>query len=182
MIRGVQYSSPLAALAALALVSTVAMSWLRLDLNAEIVEQRRGASIAEASLSRQIAAKSTFEREHLEALREQVGRFQVQLGTDGTWERVVRQFGPGWNAKLGAREDRSGYSIQYGTFELMSPSVADWPRIIEAVKDSEAIPGAGIAEFQMKASGGPGKRTLDLVRILVAFQTRCAENSLTHSR
>jgi hypothetical protein len=177
MIRGVQYSMPLAGAGVAALAAATVMAWLRFDLNAEIVEQRSSASIAEASLSSQIAAKSIYERERLDALREQIGRFRMRLGTDGTWERVVRQFGPGWNAEMGVRDDRSGYSIQYGIFELVSPTVADWPRIVEAVRESEAVPGVGIAEFEMKASGGPGKRMLDLVRILVVVETRGAEKS-----
>lgn len=177
MIRGVQYSLPFAAVGVAALAATGSMIWLRFDLEARIAGQRRRASIAEASLSSQIAAKSMYERECLETLHSQVSRFRERLGTDGTWERAVGQFGSGWNAELGARDDRSGYSIQYGTLRLISPTLADWPRIIGAVRDSEAIPGVGIAEIEMKASGSRGQRTLDLVRILLAIKTRRAEKT-----
>ena len=177
MIRGVQYSLPLAAAGAAALVAVGSMMWLRLGLSSEIVEQRRLASVAETSLSSQIAAKSMYERERLEELREQIGRFRVRLGADGTWDSVVSRIGLGWYAEPGTRNERGTYSIQYGTLKLMSPTVADWPRVIEAVGESEAIPGVGIAEIEIKASGVRGQRTLELVRILVAVQTRHAEKT-----
>jgi hypothetical protein len=171
MIRGIQYSRPLVAAGAVAVVASCTMIWLSLELNAKISEQRRRASSLEASLSGQIAAKSVYESEDLDALRDKVGRFRVRLGSEGTWERLVRQFGDGWTAESGPKDDKNGYCIQYGTFKLLSPAVADWPKIIEAVKDSEAIPGVGVAEIEMKSSGGHDRRSLDLVRILVAVQT-----------
>ncbi len=182
MIRGFQYSLSLATLGGAALVAMSAMTWLHFQLNAENHEQRQRATIAEANLSAQIAAKSMYERENLEALRERVGQLKIRLGTDGTWERVVGQFGPGWNSQLGTKDERGIYSIQYGTLEMVSPSPSDWPRIVEAVKASEAIPGVGIAELEMRASGGLGKRTLDVVRILVAVQTRAADKFRTNSQ
>jgi hypothetical protein len=158
-------------------IAACAMSWRHLDLKANIAQQRRLAAVAEAKLTSEITAKSMYEGESLDALREQVGRSRVQLGDPGTWGRLVRQFGDGWTAESGPTEDRGGYVIRYGTVRLLAPSVTDWPRIVEAVKDSEAMRGVGIAEFEMRASGDRDRRSLDLVRILVAVQSSRTEST-----
>lgn len=171
MIRGIEYSKPLAAACATAIIASCTMAWLRVGLNAKISEQRRRASTLESNLTGQMEAKSEYDDENLNALRERVGRLRTQLGPDGTWERVAGQFGDGWKSEPGPSDDKNGYSVRYGTFKLLSPAVTDWAKIVEAVRNSEAIPGVAIAEFEMKTSGGRDRRSLDLVRILVAVRT-----------
>jgi hypothetical protein len=180
VIRGIQYSRPLAAASIAAAVALCAMIGLHLELKAGILERRRRASVVEATLLSQINAKSMYGAESLEELRDKVGQFRVQLGSQGTWERLVGQLGEGWTAESGPMDNKGDYSIRFGTFRLISPSVLDWPKIVEAVKESEAIPGVGIAEFEMKASGDRDRRSLDLVRFLVAVQTsRNGKNAAT---
>jgi hypothetical protein len=175
MIKGVQYSKALAGCAAVSVIAACAMSWRHLELGADIAQQRRRAADAESKLTSEIAGKSMYEGESLDALRDQVGRTRIQLGDAGTWSRLVRQFGDGWSAESGPTEDKGGYEIRYGTIRLLAPSVADWPKIVEAVRDSEAMRGVGIAEFEMRTSGDRDRRSLDLVRILVAVQSSRTE-------
>jgi hypothetical protein len=177
MIKGVQYSKALAGGAAASVIAACAMSWRHLELGASIARQRQRAAVAEAKLTSEIAARSMYEGESLEALRDQVGRSRIRLGDAGTWGRLVGQLGDGWAADSGATEDKAGYVIRYGTIRLLAPSIADWPRIVGAVKDSEAMRGVGIAEFEMRTSGDHDRRSLDLVRILVAVHSSRTEST-----
>jgi hypothetical protein len=177
MIKGVQYSRALAGGAAASVIAACAMSWRHFELSANVAQQRRRAAVAESKLTSEIAARSMYEGESLDALREQVVRSRVQLGDAGTWGRLVTRFGDGWTAETGPTEDKGGYVIRYGTIRLLAPSVADWPKIVEAVRDSEAMRGVGIAEFEMRTSGDRDRRSLDLVRILVAAQSSRTEST-----
>ena len=60
--------------------------------------------------------------------------------------------------------------MQFGTFRLISPVLADWPEIVETLGDSEALPGVGITGIEMRTSGGVERRSLDLVTVRVAVQ------------
>jgi hypothetical protein len=171
MIRGIRYRRSLAIFGAAAVIAACASYRLRITLNAQIAERRLRASAQEASISRQIAEKIMYDDGRLRELRERVSRFRVTLGGEGTWDSLVRRLGNGWSAESGPMEDRGGYSVQYGTIKLLSHTVSEWPRIVEAVRDTEAMPGVGVAELEMKASGDRERRSLDLVRILVAVQT-----------
>jgi hypothetical protein len=180
MIRGVAYSRPFAAAATAALIAAGAMFWIRLATHAKLSELRLHAANSERDLATRIGALSAYESDNVDALRRQVGLFRVRLGTDGTWDRLVRRLGGGWSAESGLREDKSGYSLQPGTFRLLSHAVGEWPDIVEAVKDLEAIPGVGIAEIEMKTSGSGDRRSLDTARILVLIQaSRTGPNSAT---
>jgi hypothetical protein len=178
MIRGVQYSKPLAAGGAAAVIAASMLIWQHHELSANISEQRRRAEVAESNLESEVAAKSMYESEYLDALRDQMRRSRVQLGDEGTWGRLVRRLGDRWSAEPGQTDEKGGQSTRYGTMRLLSPTVTDWEKIVEAVTNSEETPGVGIAELEMKTSGSRDHRTLDLVRILVAIQTsRTGENS-----
>jgi len=171
MIDGVAYSKKRAAVSATGLCAAFAMAWLLHHTGGESREQLRRTADLERNMAGQIAALSDCEGQSLDALRAQVGRFRVQLGPEGAWGRVVRQFGKGWTADAGARDDRDGYSVQAGTFRLLSPATSDWPRIIEAVKASEQLPGVGIVGFEMKTSGDREHRSVSLVKVELAVQT-----------
>ena len=182
MIRGLVFSRVLAAASSAAIAAACAMFWTLAELQSKNSEHQRRASGIEAGLSAQIAAKSEFERDRLEALRIRVGLFRVHLGTANTWDRLVKRFGAGWTIEAGPSEDRNGCSVQYGVFSLKSPELSDWPGIIEILKDSEGLPGVGIVEFEMKTSGNLERRSLDLVRIHVAVQTGRKGSDLAESK
>jgi len=80
MIRGVQYSKPLAAGAAAVAIAGSMMIWQHHELSAKISEQRRRAAIAESNLEGEVAAKSMYESEYLNALREQMSRSRKAPG------------------------------------------------------------------------------------------------------
>jgi hypothetical protein len=172
MIRGVSYSKPLAAAGAASIVAACAMYWLRAGAAVNLEDGRRRAFGLEGELAAQIVAWSGFDDGKLSALRDQVKLFRVRLGPAGTWERLIAHLGDRWTEEGTSRDDRNGCTIQLGAFSLKSPSVTDWPRIVEALRDSEALPGVGITEFQMKASGSREHRSIDLVRFRVAVRTR----------
>jgi hypothetical protein len=171
MIRGIRYSRPLATVVAATFVAACAAAWHREVLVSRIAEQRRQAAALEEQISGPMGAMEMYSDERLRALRKQVGLFRVRLGGAGTWGSLVSRLGQGWTSERGPAEDRGGYSIQLGTFKLLAPSTADWPRIVDAVKASEGIPGVRIVEFEMKASGDLDRRSLDLVRILMEVQS-----------
>jgi len=124
----------------------------------------------ERDLTRQVAEKSGCEQSDLDAVRARVGRFRVKLGPADTWERLVRQLGRAWAGDADSREDRDGYSVQGGTFRLQSPATADWPQIVDSVWASEQLPGVGIVGFEMKTNGNHERRSVDLVKFVVAIQ------------
>jgi hypothetical protein len=171
MTRGITYSKPLAGAAVAALVVAGALFCMREANAANRAGLRRHAESDERALEAQVSAMSAFEDENVAALRARVGRLRLQLGPDGTWERLVSRLGAGWGSEAGTREDKAGYSIQTGTVSVLSRGVDEWPAIVEAVGQMEAMPGVGIAEFEMKTSGSGDRRTLDTARMLVVIQT-----------
>jgi hypothetical protein len=182
MTRGVVYSKGLATASAVAIAAAGTTFWLSAQLKSKIVERQHGAASLVASLSAQIVAKSEFEDERLEMLRDRVRRIKLQLGTDDTWDCMLRKFGDRWAVEPGQKENRKGSSVQRGVFRLRSPKVTDWPEIIEAVKDAEALPGVEIVEFEMKTSGSLARRSLDSVTAHVAVQTRRNGSNLAESK
>ncbi len=178
MIRGISYSKPLVAAALVAFSLGGMLSLLRLTAGARLSEQRREAASDEQALRRQIAGLSAYENENLETLRRRVSRFRGRLGTDGTWETIVQRLGSGWVAESGPREDRSGFFIQPGTLTLVAHAVEEWPGIVDAVRDIEAVSGAAISRFEMKASGSGSQRSLDKAMIQVEIQASRAETNI----
>lgn len=182
MTRGVSFSRPLAAAAAAALAAVCAVAGAHAELRSLTSFRMGRATELERSLREQIEAKSGCDRDRLEALHEQVSRLRVQVGAEDTWNRMIRIFGDAWSTETLSREDRSGCSFQTGVMRLKSPSLADWPGIVEAVRACEGLPGVGIAEFEMKTSGTRERRELDSVRIVVVVQSRRAEPILAQTR
>jgi hypothetical protein len=175
MTRGLSYSKPLAAGALAALAFGGVLFLLRLSARVDLAKQRQEAAAEEGRLRKQIDGLSAYESESLGALRRRIVRFQGQLGTDGTWERIVRRLGSAWVAESGPREDRKGYFLQAGTFTLVAHAVEEWPGIVDAVRDIEAIPGATICGFEMRASGSADRRSLEKTTIEVEIQMSQAE-------
>jgi hypothetical protein len=171
MIRGVAFSKwRVAAFAAgIGSASTAALLYHRDGIN----RSERLAEIAgqQSDLVAKIAVKSSFEQSALDALRNKVNRFRLDLGPEGSWDRAVRLLGKAWAANAGTRDEREGYSVQKGSFSLQSPATNDWPQIIEAVKSLGQIPGVCIIGFEMKTGGDRVRRSVDLVKIVVAVQT-----------
>jgi hypothetical protein len=168
--------------AAAAMIAACAMTWRHHGLAARISEERSRAATVEANLNAEIAANSMYDSTSLTALRDRVGRSRIRLGDEATWGRLAGRFGEGWTVEAGAADEKGEHSIQYGTIRLQSPSVADWPKIVEAVADLEAMPGVGIAELEMTSSGGRDRRSLDLVRILVAVHTKRSGSKSSSAR
>jgi hypothetical protein len=137
---------------------------LRSEVLAQLADRER-------DLTRQVAERSGFEQADLDALRARVGKFRIQLGPVDSWERLARQFGKAWMAENGTRDDRDGYSVQDGTFQLQSPATTDWPEIVSAVKAAEDLPGVRIIGFEMRTSGDHERRSVDIVKVVVAIQT-----------
>jgi len=171
MTRGLIFSKALAAAAAAALIAASATYWVRAAAKTDLVAQRRQAATAERELRTRVDAMAAYESENLDSLRRQVGRFRTHLGTESTWDGLVRALGSGWSAEIGPRDDRGAYSIQLGTLTLVSHAVGEWPGIVDALGQLEAMPGVGIAEFEMKTSGSSDSRTLDTARMGVVIQT-----------
>jgi hypothetical protein len=174
MIRGISYSKGLAAAAAAALIAAGATLWMRVATKASLLDLRQRAVNAERDLRDRINAMSPYEDEDVIRLRRQVDQFRTHLGSDGTWEGLVRRLGAGWSAEVGSREDRGGYSVQLGTLTLQSHAVTEWPGIVDMTGQLEAMPGVGIAELEMKTSGSGDRRSLDTARIVVVIQTNQA--------
>jgi hypothetical protein len=182
MTRGLVFSRALAAACSAAAAAACAAFWLHAHMGSAISRRQRLAADLEAGLAAQIAAKSEYEGEKLEALRDRVRRTRLLLGAEDTWDRLVRRFGERWTVESGPREERSGSSVQFGTFRLKSPVLADWTGIIETLGDSEALPGVGITGIEMRTSGGLERRSMDSVTVRVAVQMRRRSGSSNESR
>jgi hypothetical protein len=172
MKEGITYSGRLASLCGVTLGAAILMAWLRQDLALRQTLKLRVAGKLEADLGRQIAANSDYEKSNLEALRTRVDRFQYFLGSENTWKEIIQQFGKSWRCEAGTKSDRDGYSVQMGTFELLSPALSDWSKTIEVIGTTESLPGVGIANFEMKTSGNSEHRSVDFVRIVVEVHSR----------
>ena len=172
MIRGVAYSRRLFAVSLGAVVAACAMALLHQLLTSGRIERRRRTMDIEGRLSGQILAMADCEDSRVEALRARVGRFQVQLRPEDTWERLMHLFGSRWKAEAGTQDNKEDFSYLVGTFTLLSPTVSDWPKILETIKASELLAGVGISRFEMKTSGTRKHRSVDLVTIAVAIHGR----------
>jgi len=172
--RGLSFSRGVAASAALALAAAAAMFGLKSAVGSRALEARRIAALLQSDLSGRIAAQSGCGDRDLQALREQVGLFRRHLGQEGSWGRIVQLLGKRWTVEGRETEEGKGYSTESGAFRMLSPAVADWPGIVEAVGSLETMPGAGIIEFRMKSSGSRELRSLDTVKIVVSVRTRRA--------
>jgi hypothetical protein len=171
MIRGIAYTKPLAAAAVAALAAAGGLFWMRTANAADRAGLRLRAESEERTLQARVSAMSAFDSKNVDELRTQVSRLRKQLGTKGAWERIVTRLGVGWASEAATKEDKAGYSVQTGTFSVLSHGVDEWPAIVETVGQLEAIPGVGIAGFEMNTSGSGDRRTLDTARMLVVVQT-----------
>lgn len=172
MIRGIAYSRLSCALCVTGVGTACLMALVHRHLTGECTNRRCNSADLESSLSSQIASKKGCGESDLDELRKRVERFRGQLGPDDAWMRLVHQFGRRWKVEAGPKEDKDGYSIQIGTFLLTSPTVADWPEIIEAVGAAEQLPGVGIAGIQMRSTGSRKSRSVEIVRVLVDIHAR----------
>jgi hypothetical protein len=168
MTRGVAFSKPLALGAATAMAVVCVLFWVRIAKKKEVFEQRREGVVVEAGLSSQIAAKSEFESSNLGELRKRADQF---LGGGGTWQRAMGRLGSAWLAGPVRRDEKAWCTMQTAAMSLSSHSVREWPDIVSAVRDLEAIPGVDVAEFEMKSSGTGDRRSLDAARILLVVRT-----------
>jgi hypothetical protein len=134
------------------------------------LDDRSRVEDSERDLASQIGARSGCDQADLDALRDRVGRFRIQLGPSDSWNRLAVQFGKGWKAEGTARDDWKGYSVQEGELRMRSPDTSDWPAILETVKALECTTGVRITGFEMRTSGEHERRSVDLVRIAVAIQ------------
>ncbi len=174
MKRGSTYSKPMAAAAAVALIATGAMFGMHAEYEATLLERRHHAESAERGLRNRIGAMSAYGDENVEALRREVGALRTHLGTEGTWDGLVRQLGGAWSVERGPREDMGTYCVERGTLTLVSHSVGEWPRIVDVAGQLEAMAGVGIANLEMKTSGTGGVRSLDTARLDLVVHTRRA--------
>jgi hypothetical protein len=172
MKRGISYTKSFAIASATATLASCAVLWMHASINARILEQRRSALEIDSRVSAQIAAKSEFNGERLKDLRAKVNNIRIHLGAEGTWERITREIEKTWIIEGGLIDERGGYSIQYRNLKLRRPLVADWPNVVQTVKDLEALPGVSVAELEIRTSGGRDGRSMDLVRIQLALQKR----------
>jgi hypothetical protein len=177
MIRGVVYSKHLLVVSAIGIAAACTMALVRYHVASEWKERLRRISDLEALLSKQIAARSDCRDIVLNTLRARVGTFRSQLGSENAWECLVRQFGNGWTAEAGPRDGRDGYSVQIGTLIMLSPIASDWPAIVESIRTAEQLSGVRIARIEMKSSGSREHRVVDLVKIVVAIQSRRTETA-----
>jgi hypothetical protein len=182
MTRGLAYSRAPAAACSAAVAAACAALWLHAHVGSVISERQRRAAALEEGVSAQIAAMSEYDAERLEALRDRVGRARLLLGKEDTWGRLVRRFGERWAIEPGPAEERNGSAVQYGTFRLKSPVLADWPGIIETLGESEAMPGVGITGIEMRSGGGLEQRAFVSVIVRVAVQARRGDGNLAESR
>jgi hypothetical protein len=179
---GMTYSKPIAATAITTLLAACGIAWINSALKSDAEGRKRRASDRDASLSAQVVERASYENFSLEALRDEIGRFRVQLGGEGTWENLARMFGERWKAEPGQQEDKDGYSIRFGTLRLSSPETGDWPGIMEAVRKCEATPGVGVTDIEIKTSGNRERRSMDLVRIAVAVETNRLGSKLANTQ
>jgi hypothetical protein len=170
MIRGVAYSRRHAVACAISVFAVLSAAIIHHHIERERFAGLAQIDFMERDLTRQIASKSDCEQANLDALRTRAGRFRIRMGTEDCWDRLVRQFGKAWKTEVGTRDERGGYAVQVGAFQMRSPAATDWPDIVAAVKVLEDCPGVRIVEFEMTTSGDRERRSVDLVKIVVAMQ------------
>ena len=171
MIRGIIYSKTRAALCAGAFCALIAAGALCHHTASSRSSWLRQAADREGILCAQIAGLGECEDSELEAMRGRVRELRARLGSPDAWERLVGHLGAGWVAGPVSREEMGGYLAGVGSISLREPSISDWPRIVEAVRAIEEVPGAGILDFEMRTSGDRERRVVDTVTVVVSTQT-----------
>lgn len=172
MIRGVSCSNSRVAVCACALGSLAFACAARHHFASLWDARLRQAAASEGFLVESISGLGGCEAADLEALRRRVSGMRTKLGEPDAWKHLEERLGKGWRREPGTREERDGYSVFSGSLVLSSPTTADWPRILDAVKAIGEVPGAGIVGFEMATSGGKERRNVDVARVFVTTQTR----------
>jgi hypothetical protein len=172
MNAGIQYSKPLAVLCALA-VCTASLPFLYYRRNA--AERTLQIKVLE-SLARngalQIAARSSFGDSNLASLRLRAAQSQALFAPGDTLDMVVGQLASSWSAESGPNLDRDGFRIQSRKLSMISPSLTDWPKVVDILGALERLPGVGITKFEMRTSGDSDHRNVDKLEIDVEIRSR----------
>jgi hypothetical protein len=174
MTKGISCSRSLSVVAGAAFGVAAALYWMCSSLRGDVSERVRGYVVFESELSSQIAANSKYSDENLDALRANVGRIRLRLGDGLTWSRLEAKMGERWALQGTSHSEVNGYSTRTGAIERQSPDVGDWPEIVAAVEEWEAIPGVSVTAVEMKTSGSSDRRSLDTARFLVSVRTRAS--------
>ncbi len=180
MNRGFTCSRDSALLASAAAAAAAGALLLWAHLGSTLAAHLGRSASVEGDLLGRIAARSDYTSERLASLRAEVGRLRSHLGDAGAWESVGRVFGVRWRSEAGPWVKTGDLATRTGSFSMISPTVADWAKILETIGKLEAIPGAGVVEFQMKAGGGREQGSLDTVRVLVSVRARANGSDSTN--
>jgi hypothetical protein len=172
MIRGIAFNRKKGALAAASIAAAAVSLVIRAEVARAVSRESAVGRYQCQQMVGQVQAESEFDAAHLNGLREKVSRFRGRLGDESTWGRLVGKLGPDWSLDAVTRADRVGYSVEFGTFRMKTPTVSDWQAILETVRFVEGLPGVGIGEFEMKAIGDGVQRSLSLVSMVVVVHSR----------
>jgi hypothetical protein len=176
MIKGFAFAKNRAVLAMASVVAAAAAMLIRAELARRISREVAEGQIKEQQMIGQVRAESEFDGTHLDGLREKVSQFRGRLGDESTWGRLVGRLGATWSLEAVTRAQRIGYSVQFGTFRMKTPTISDWQAILETVRFVEGLPGVGIVEFEMKAVGDGVQRSLGLVSMVVVLHSRSTKS------
>ena len=176
MNGGIRYSRKLAILCATSICASCLAAGLRYYNNSRWLAAKRGAAGVERALKHQIGELSGFEDSNLRTLHAKVGEFRGQLGSEDLGDQLSRQFGRDWIIRFGGKEEWSQYSTQVVTLVRRSSSIADWPRIVDAVRDAERLPGVRVVSFEMRTSGNNDRRSVDVVRLVTMIYCHLQNN------
>jgi len=139
-----------------------------------ITGRRQAFELQCRDLSARVESLVEFDDAHLKAQREKVERFRMRLGAGATWDRVLSKVGA-WVQETAATSESGAFVTRTGRFRMKSPSVSDWPQIVETVSSLESIPGIGISQLELKSSGSATQRSLDFVGMVVVVQMARAQ-------
>jgi len=169
MIRGVAFSRPLAAAAAVGWVSTAGAEWLRLEDLSQRARGERAREDLASNVSRQIAAKEDFDNKKMNSELRSAGESNPRLLSVDEWSAFMREIGAGWSLTFDPMDAHGDYSVQRATLRLRSPDVGDWPHIVAAVKAAEKRPGLRVLAIKLKAGGDQQRRSMEEAEIVLSI-------------
>lgn len=172
MYRGIEYDRKdlVAAVTTAVLLAVVVVAWQL------AVRSRSSAQVAARNevteLRQKAEAVAKYDDNALIEAEQKAAAWQERLLPAGAVEEIVQSLGAGWRYEPGATKAHAGGVERHGVLRFLSDSVADWPRIVDAVGKLEARASVGVQEIDIRTRGDDSRRNFESVKLEIVFLTK----------
>lgn len=172
MYRGLEYDRKdlVAAVTTAVLLAVVVVAWqlaARSRISAQVAARNEVAS-----LRQQAQEVAKYDDNALTEAEHKAAAWQERLLPAGAIEEIVQSLGAGWRYEPGTVKAHTGGVERHGTLRFLSDSVADWPRIVDAVRKLETRASVGVQEIDIRTRGDDSRRNFESVKLDIVFLTK----------